>query len=120
MKYVDIPSKLNGTIAYSTNDEAITNSLMNILSTQQGTVPGHPEFGSDIGKYLFELIDPRIMLLVEESIRYAVNRWEPRVNIIDIDVIEDSDYNRILIKFKYSINSDPENMERDFIYKFQI
>jgi len=117
MKNTDIPSRLNGT--NSSGYEAINFSLQNVLATPIGSVPGHPEFGCGIDKYLFEMIDPLVTQLIEEDIRYAVGRWEPRVEIINVEVIEDPDYNRILIKLTYTIKKDVENMEREFIYKSQ-
>jgi len=117
MKNTDIPSRLND--INSNGYDAINLSLQNVLATPIGSVPGHPEFGCGIDKYLFEMIDPLVTQLIEEDIRYAVNRWEPRVKIISVEVIEDPDYNRILIKLTYTIKKDIENIEREFIYKSQ-
>ncbi|MEA3485932.1 MAG: GPW/gp25 family protein [Candidatus Aerophobetes bacterium] len=116
MNYVDMASKLG---EYAKNDIAVENSIQNILSTSIGSVPGHPEFGCGIDKYLFELIDPLISQMIEEEIRYAIDRWEPRVEILKVIVIEDTDYNRIVIKISYIIKRDVENIEREFIYKIQ-
>lgn len=117
MNYIDMSSKLGDEPVK--NDTAVENSLQNILSTSIGSVPGHPEFGCGIDKYLFELIDPLVSQMIEEEIRYAINRWEPRVEIRKVIVIEDTDYNRIVIKITYSIKRDVENMEREFIFKSQ-
>ena len=117
MKYIDMSNKL--TTELSINESAISNSLKNILGTSKGSMPGHPEFGSGISNYLFELLDPLVSQLIEEEVIYAINRWEPRVIINNIDIIEDTDYNRILIKLKYRIKLDVENTEMDFIYGVQ-
>ena len=117
MNYIDMSDKLH--TDPSKNEGSVSSSLRNILSTNKGSMPGHPEFGSGISKYLFELLDPLTSQLIKEEVIYAINRWEPRVIINNIDVIEDTDYNRLLIKLKYTIKSDAENMERNFIYRVQ-
>jgi len=109
MNYLDIPSKLISNTGVSTkpvkNDAAIYNSLNNIISTPKGSMPGHPEFGCGIDKYIFELMDPMIEQSIKSEIAYAIDRWEPRIKIIEINVIDDTDYNRILIKLKYNIKT---------------
>ena len=100
----------------SVGEESISNSLRNIFVTQPGTIPGHPEFGTNLGSYLFEQIDPLITKMIEAEIKYAVDRWEPRVKITDIEVKEDADYNRLTIKMKYYIDRDPYNAEHEYIF----
>ncbi|MHB8097998.1 MAG: GPW/gp25 family protein [Sulfuricurvum sp.] len=121
MKYIDMPdtlSKKNGSmVEYSKDDIAVNNSIRNILSTDIGSVPGHPEFGSNITRYLFQQIDPLISAMVEEELRYAIGRWEPRINITSVVVEEDADYNRVLVRLNYKIKSDVKSSEYEYIYK---
>jgi len=116
MNYIDIPNKLKGSEPVK-NDKAITNALKNIISTPKGTVPGHPEFGCGMDQYIFETIDPMVKESIKAEILYAVGRWEPRVKITEIEVIDDPDYNRILIKMKYNILSDVKSNEYEYIFK---
>lgn len=117
MNYIDLNNDLNKTPSETKNETAVMNSLNNIISTKKGSVPGHPEFGSDLDKYLFELINPLTVELIREEIKYAIDRWEPRVTVLNIDVIEDADYNRLLIKVYFVIKSDVNNTELTYIYK---
>jgi phage baseplate assembly protein W len=114
MNYTDLASKIGSEPVK--NEDAVENSLHNILNTPIGSVPGHPEFGCGMDKFLFELIDPLIAQNIEEEIRYAIKRWEPRVSVRKVVVIEDPDYNRLVIKIAYSILRDSENPEREFIF----
>jgi hypothetical protein len=124
MDYVDIPSKLTSRKGENTapvkNEAAIYNALTNIISTPKGSVPGHPEFGCGMDKYIFELMDPMIAASIEAEIKYALDRWEPRVTVREVDVIDDPDYNRILIKIKYFIKSDIQSNEYEYIYKQEL
>jgi phage baseplate assembly protein W len=120
MNYVDLTSKLvknteeeNTTVK---NEEAVKNSIMNILSTRPGSVPGHPEFGCNLGKFLFELINPLSVHLIDEEIRYSLQRWEKRINVKEIKVNDDPDYNRITIRIIFTIKQDVDNNDLEYIY----
>jgi phage baseplate assembly protein W len=117
MNYIDLNSDLSIEPSKTKNETAVMNSLNNIISTRKGSVPGHPEFGSDLGKYLFELMNPLTIELIKEEIKYSIDRWEPRVTIKNIEIIDDLDYNRILIKVYFTIKSDVNNTELTYIYK---
>jgi phage baseplate assembly protein W len=118
MNYVDIAPKINDD--YLINDRAIMASMKNILNTPVGSVPGHPEFGSGLGKYLFEHIDLLTEHLIKEEVEYALKRWEPRVLVTDIKVKEDFDYNRILISMSFKIVNEPDNPEREYIFSADV
>jgi len=115
MQYVDINSNLNQDNV--SGETAIKNSVINILSTHIGSVPGHPEFGSNISKYLFQPLDPLTTEMIKAEVRYAIERWEIRVGIKDIIVKEDIDYNRLDIEIKYYLKND-RTTENSLIYSF--
>lgn len=121
MNYKDIPSNFknrNGTqTAFPRDVDAIYNSLNILLRTSPGAVPGNPAFGCSLDKYLFEPIDPFIAKMIEETIRYSVALFEKRVKIKTLEVVEDSDYNRILIKIIFIVIGDSSKEEHDYIYK---
>ena len=119
MNFIDIPNKLidsNNTDIYIKGEKAIGNAIYNILVTPVGSTPGHPEFGCGLDNYLFELIDPLISSMIEAEIKYAMKRWEPRINISKILVTDDPDYNRLTIKISYVIIRDPYNIMREYIF----
>jgi len=120
MIYTDITSNLITNIQDTnipvTNEKAIGNSLNNIMRTRVGSVPGHPEFGSNLDKYLFEQINPMTIEFISQEIKYAIGRWEPRVNIVKIKVTEDLDYNRILINLIYNIKTNVQDTAYEFIF----
>lgn len=120
MNFVDMPDKLTKSNEdnelFVTGEKAIGNAIKNILETSPGSVPGHPEFGCKVDNYLFELIDPLISKMIEEEIKYAMKRWEPRVTITKVLVNDDPDYNRLIIKIGYIIIRDPTNTEREYIF----
>lgn len=124
MNYVDMPNKLTSKTTEnaepSKNIEAINNSLKNIMSTPRGSVPGHPEFGCGINKYIFELLDPLVKESIKAEIEYAVKRWEQRVTIDEIEVRDDPDYNRIILKITYTVKTDIKSAQHEYIYSQQL
>jgi len=114
MNYNDIAPKLDSEPVK--NVEAVMQSMGNILATTIGSVPGHPEFGCGIDKFLFEQIDLLTIQLIKEEVKYALGRWEPRIKVLDIDVQEDLDYNRVNIKIIFYIINDPDNPEREYVF----
>jgi phage baseplate assembly protein W len=118
MTYTDISPKLN--TEPLKNEDAIMASMGNILATPTGSVPGHPEFGCGMDKYLFEQIDLLTVQMIKEEVQYALARWEPRIKVLDVEVKEDLDYNRIDIKVIFSILNEPDNPERDYIHSVNV
>jgi len=116
MNYNDFNSTLKLTKTKVTGQDAIFNSVSNIIGTEPGSLPGNPEFSCGLGKYLFEIIDPLTTKMMEEKIKYALLRWEPRITPKTINIIEDSDYNRLLVKISYIIKNSVDNKEYDLIY----
>ena len=118
MNYTDIAPKINAEPLNGA--DAVMASMGNILATPIGSVPGHPEFGCGMDKYLFEQIDLLTAHMIKEEVQYALGRWEPRIKVLDVDVREDLDYNRIDIKVTFEILNEPDNPERDYIYSTNV
>jgi phage baseplate assembly protein W len=113
--YTDINSKINQDNVQ--DSIAVKNSIKNILSTRIGSVPGHPEFGCGLTKYLFEPLDPFTSQMMKEEISYALERWETRIIIKEIQVTEDYDYNRLDVSLTYFIKS-AQGIEQEYIMNF--
>ena len=77
--YSDLDQTLDSEYLY--NVGAIKQSIKNILSTRKGTRIFNAEFGSDIHKYLFEIMDDHTSFALMNEIIIALARWEPRVTV---------------------------------------
>lgn len=120
MKYVDMSDILKDqTDIRDYNIEAIKNSIYNILSTPVGEVPGIPLFGCNINQYLFELINPLTSKLIEKEVQYALELWEPRIEVTKIEVDEDKDYNKLKILIVYLIKNNINNVRNEYLYTTQ-
>lgn len=113
MAYFDINSSDYNLQNY--NEVAIQTSVLNILNTRPGEVPGLPEFGSKIQDLVFNLADIELEIVLKNEIKYVLKRWEPRIEIIDVFVNMDYDYNRVGAKIEYKIKDD---IRDDYSSKF--
>ncbi len=89
---------------FDLDEEAIKNSIRNIFTVQKGEVPGKPWFGNPLNIALFDLFDFFSEKDMEIAVQNALERWEPRINVIRIVVNKALEYNRIIIHVDYSYN----------------
>ncbi len=90
-------------------DEAITI----ILGTAPGERPMRPEFGCAIHDFVFDTLDAATIGAMETAIREALDRWEPRVELVDVQVAPDPlDHSVLYIEIKYAVrgSNDPRNL----------
>jgi hypothetical protein len=96
-------------------DEAITI----ILGTAPGERPMRPEFGCGIHNYIFETVDSYTMARLEQEIRIALDRWEPRIDVLDVEFgLDGVDQGEVVIEISYLIRTT--NDIRNLVYPFYI
>ena len=76
---------------------AIRNSLGNLFNTNPGERFLLPEYGSDIRRYLFEPISTVMGQQIAREIISSITRWEPRVTVVNVDVLGIRDSNEYQI-----------------------
>jgi len=99
---------VTNTLALKKDEEAIKQSVINILSTNRGERPFLPYFGANIRSYLFENFDNVTSSLVEEEIRSALANYEPRVRVTNVEVDARPDNNSLRISLEFDIVSPRE------------
>lgn len=88
-------------IVTDVNSKAIKNSIYNILSTMPGQKILNPEFGLNLTQWLFTNLSETNASLIKFNITRQINKYEPRVTLIDVTVTlnyEEHQYN-IVIQF---------------------
>ena len=86
------------------DEEAINQSIKNILFTQRGEVPFDPLFGSGLRNILFEKMSPITEFSLEQEIRFALENHEPRIVINNIDMEPNYNSNSYEVTIVYTIN----------------
>jgi len=90
-------------------DELIAESITRILMTTPGERVGRPTFGCELRKLIFESQADIYVDDVKRMINKAINQFEPRVNLKDIELSANENTLYIRIKFNKIGNPQDEN-----------
>ena len=82
---------LNSDLIALKNETAISRSIRNIVFTVPGEKFFNENFGSRISQSLFENIDEISASTIADEIRNSIRNYEPRVQLISVDVYPDYD-----------------------------
>jgi phage baseplate assembly protein W len=87
--------------------DSIKQSLQTIILTKIGTKTKfqNPIFGSAVADLLFEKMNPFVMSNLEEEVLFAIENWEPRVKVDEIQIDTDSIHHTIKASIRYTIVS---------------
>jgi len=90
-----------------TNEDAIKQSVKNLLLTDRFERLFQPDVGGNINALLFENVTPQTELALKTQIYNTIEQYEPRAKLIDVIVSGNIDRNeyRVSIYF-YVINSE--------------
>lgn len=75
-----------GSIALSTGDKEIVEAMRLILGTAFGERPMRPEFGCGIHDRVFDNVNSETFAAIKRDVEDSLNRWEPRINVVEIRV----------------------------------
>jgi phage baseplate assembly protein W len=91
------------------DEEAIKASLRNLISTRNYERPFHPEIGCQIYSLLFENFTPVTKQVMKRTIFQVINKFEPRVQVLDVIIRDMVDSNSISVDviFKIINNEKP-------------
>ncbi|MGB4627919.1 MAG: GPW/gp25 family protein, partial [Propionicimonas sp.] len=102
-----------GGVALVTRDREIEQAIRLILGTAVGERPMRPEFGCRIHDHVFNAASSATAGQIAYDVRQALDRWEPRIEVLDVGVSFDAMTIGVLyIDINYSLRSlnDPRNL----------
>jgi len=94
---------LSGDLIDLKNENAIARAVRNIVLTSPGEKLFNPEFGSSISEILFENVDDITAISIQDEISSSLKNYEPRVELIDVDVDPNFDQNQFDVRITYRI-----------------
>ena len=94
---------LSGDLIDLKNENAIARAVRNIVLTSPGEKLFNPEFGSSISEILFENVDDITAISIQDEIRSSLSNYEPRVELIDVNVDPNFDQNQFDVIISYRI-----------------
>ena len=108
-----------GALALARDDEDVRQAISIILSTAPGERPMRPEFGCGVHDYVFDVLDAATLGQMETEVRRALERWEPRIDVVDVDFELDGNSDgplEITIEYRLRATNDVRNL----VYPFYV
>jgi len=92
--YTDVNTNVSvyGPEPLNYNQEAVLEAIYNIIGIKPGERLWLPEFGSNVPDILFDPIHPMTALILRTALIRAIERWEPRVTVIQQLTVIQPDY----------------------------
>jgi phage baseplate assembly protein W len=107
-----------GSVRLVTGAEEIDAALRMILATKPGERLMRPDFGCAMWEQVFAPVDANTLGLIEQSVRDAITRWEPRVEATAIQALAAGDGARVDIEIAYRVVAT--NDYRNLVYPFYV
>jgi phage baseplate assembly protein W len=112
-KYTDFTVNLDvhpdtGDLFRITDVNAVKRSLKNIMLTNFYERPFQPKLATNLPAMLFENIGADTLSILSDTVTYAINKYEPRVNILSLNATANNDADSVAINLVFTINNIPD------------
>lgn len=109
-KYTDVDADfglnlLQRDVSIKQHGRAIAFAIKNILMTKYGERPFNHDFGSGMNNMLFELSGDQLHIILKKQILTAIENYEPRALVMNIEVNPDADNNRVFVSIAFKIKN---------------
>lgn len=109
----------NGGIAMVRGHQEVEQSIYLILSTTPGERPMRPEFGCGLIDFVYTAIDPTAFGQIAVRVENALDRWEPRIDVLDVRVGQHADEPAtLLIELDYRLRESYDR--RNLVFPFYV
>lgn len=118
-KFVDIDLNfslhpISSDIGKRVDGNAIATSVKNLVLTNMYDRPFHPEISSQVSSLLFENFTARTEATLQRAIRYVIENFEPRVEIVYINIDSDPDNNDLTVELAFNVVGLTETIVTQF------
>ena len=108
-------SSSTGQLNKKTNENAVKQSIRNLLLTDFYERPFHPEIGSGLKGLMFENYTPGVIPRAEKAIEEVFDKYEPRANLIKTRITASPDRNALKATIYFRIINTEETASVDVI-----
>lgn len=122
------PPQINerGGITLVGDHDEIKQAIYLILGTALGERVMRPDFGSRLHELVFAPINAETLALARQYVETALTIWEPRIQIVQVDVLDPFQYNpnyrsapgTLSIEIEYKIKATGD--QRSLVYPFYL
>jgi phage baseplate assembly protein W len=105
-----------GSVRLVNGTEELDASIRMILSTIPGERVMRPDFGCAMWSLVFAPLTAGTLGLIEQAVREALERWEPRVRLEQVETVPDRDTGTVHIELAYRVRAT--NDVRNLVFPF--
>jgi len=106
----------NGSVRLVTGTEEVDAAIRMILSTVPGERVMRPDFGCAMWEMLFAPLTAGTLGLIEQYVRESLERWEPRIELENVQAAGEQDTGTVHITVAYRVKST--NDVRNLVFPF--
>lgn len=104
-------SPLSNDIAMLKDEDAVKESIKNLILTDRGERLMQPNIGGNVRAMLFENITPATLKMIENQITTTVELHEPRAELINVKVATTRDENTVAVNIQFYIVNQEQPVE---------
>lgn len=95
------------------DEDAVKESIKNLILTDRGERLMQPDLGGDINALLFENITPAVLVLIQNQVRTTIELHEPRAELIDVIASSNIDDNVVRVNIQFYITNVQQPIKLD-------
>jgi len=109
----------DGRLGYAADEDKIQQAVLVILGTARGERVMRPDFGSRLREQVFAPITSTTKALVARAVTEALVRWEPRVDVLGVQVDgQPGDPGTLTLNVEYRVRAT--NSVFNLVYPFYL
>jgi len=106
-------SPISSDVTVWKDEDAVKESIKNLILTDKGERLMRPELGGDINALLFENITPAVLILIQNQVRTTIELYEPRAELIDVIATSNIDDNTVRVNIQFYITNVQQPIKLD-------
>ena len=107
-----------GGIQQSAGEQKVDESIRIILGTQYGERVMRPTFGCNLRSLVFSPNNESTAQLARYYVEEGLKEWEPRIDVIDVTVLNDRALGALIIEVHYRLRATQDI--RSMVYPFYL
>ncbi|MBI5329325.1 MAG: GPW/gp25 family protein [Betaproteobacteria bacterium] len=105
----------HGRLNWTAGNKSLRECMLNILLTNPGERIMRAEFGAGLRNFIHYPNNETTRSLIADAARRALERWEPRVNVEEVSVLDDPRHlSQVTLSIRYRIRLDGSRERLDF------
>lgn len=108
-------SPVSKDIALLKDEDAVKESIKNLILTDRGERLMQPRIGGNIRAMLFENMTPGTLKLIEDRVISTIQTYEPRAQLINVGVSSDPDNGQVFVTITFYVRNDQQPIQLDVI-----